>query len=246
MKKFIIGIAGKAGSGKDTVANMINYIIETGINDSSYTHWSLTNNTRQNKHNKRIIHFADPLKDCLSIIYSIPREYFDNRDYKENYYYSLDEHKFIKKEDLLTSHEVITIETLSYHSLNIYKSLYSNKKLVISLRDLMQYYGTEICRKKLGNNIWVDSTMKKADEIVEKYDICIIPDVRFKNEAKAINSSYLYGGIIKINRNVEQLSHESENIDFKRDYEIDNNKDKLQLFYNVLNIIKQLFKYENY
>lgn len=240
MKKFIIGIAGKAGSGKDTVANMINYIIETGINDSSYTHWLLTNNTIRNKHNKRIIHFADPLKDCLSIIYSIPREYFDNRDYKENYYYSLDEHKFIKKEDLLTSHKVITIEGLCFNSLNTHKLLYNNKKLVISLRDLMQYYGTEICRKTLGDNIWIGSTMKKADEIVEKYDICIIPDVRFKNEAEAINSSYLYGEIIKINRNVEQLSHKSENIDFECDYEIDNNGDKLQLFYNVLNIIRTI------
>lgn len=240
MKKFIIGIAGKAGSGKDTVANMINYILDVGITNAKYQQWLFNKLSYENKLKERLIHFADPLKDCLSIIYNIPREYFDNREYKEQYYYSLDEHRFIKENDLLTSHKIVTIGNLQYDSLPAHKLLFPNKNLVIKLRDLMQYYGTDLCRRQLDYNIWINCVMRKAGNIVDKYNYCIIGDVRFKNEADAINNSALYGGLIKINRNVEQLSHESENIDFNCAYEIDNNGNKLQLFYSVLNIIQTI------
>lgn len=240
MKKFIIGIAGKAGSGKDTIASMISYIVDRGVWDANYEQWKRLDKSIIK--NEKIIHFANPLKDCLSIMYNIPREYFDNREYKENLYYSLDEHKFIKENDLLTSHKVVTIGGLHYNNLPTHKILFPNKQLVIKLRDLMQYFGTELCRQQLDNNIWINCVMSKAKDIVNNYGYCIIPDVRFINEASAITNSYLYGGLIKVNRDVEQISHESEKINFNCDYEIDNNGNIEHLFNQVLNITNKIIK----
>lgn len=240
MKQFIIGISGKAGSGKDTVASMISYIVEVGITKAKYSEWIASKISMQHKCDRRCVHFADSLKDCLSIMFDIPREYFDNREYKEKYYYSFNEHKFINKENLLSNHIIITIDVLQFNNLSTYETLFPNKNLVIKLRDLMQYFGTDLCRKQINDNIWITSTIRKAVDIINKYNVCIIPDVRFKNEADCINRLSLYGGLIKINRDVQQLSHESENIDFSCEYEIDNNGSLLELFYKILNIMQKI------
>ena len=82
--KPIIGIAGKAKSGKDTVAGMIAYIIREGLFRADYRNWSI-------KYDKpgitreigAVIHFADFVKDICSRVFLINREYFDKILYKE-------------------------------------------------------------------------------------------------------------------------------------------------------------------
>lgn len=243
MKKLVFGIGGKAGSGKDTVASMINYIMLVGTTKANYKDWLINEIPMQQKCKNHTTHFADPLKDSLSIIYDIPRDYFDNREYKENYFYSLDEHKFLLENKLTSKHKVITISHLKYDSIPIIKKLYNNKKLVITLRDLMQYYGTDICRNYLSKNIWIEATTKRAMKILEIYDYCIIADVRFENECEIINNindDFLYGVTIKVNRDVIELDHESENCNGTYTYNIDNTGTKMQLFYNVLDIIQSI------
>ena len=100
------------------------------------------------------------------------------------------------------------------------------QNLYIKLRALMQYFGTDICRNYIDNNIWINSTMSKVIDIAISRTLCIIPDVRFANEANAIrnNDKLLYGGLIKINRDNQDLDkHNSERINFDVDFEIDNN-----------------------
>ena len=73
MKNYVIGIAGQKHSGKDTVASMINYIFAIGISRVSYSDYLIRKASIEYTYKDRIVHFADGLKDVLSIIYNIPR-----------------------------------------------------------------------------------------------------------------------------------------------------------------------------
>ena len=64
MKNIIIGIAGQLNSGKDTVASMINYIHQQGVTKASYRDWQISQSHYDINFKHKIIHFADPLKDC--------------------------------------------------------------------------------------------------------------------------------------------------------------------------------------
>lgn len=61
MTHFIIGLTGKKGAGKDTVARLIHSI------DDTY----------------RAIAFADPLKDAVAAMLLVPRSYLEDRNVKE-------------------------------------------------------------------------------------------------------------------------------------------------------------------
>ena len=107
----------------------------------------------------------------------------------------------------------------------------------------MQYFGTDICRNLLSDDIWIRQTMNKAVNIAETRKLCIIPDVRFANEAEAIQSrdASLYGGLVMINRNSSgSAEHSSENVKVAADFNIDNNGSLMMLFYQVLAICQKI------
>lgn len=245
MKSFIIGIAGTKNSGKDTIASMINYIFAVGITKAKYQDWIIKRTIYDNNYKDRIIHFADPLKDVLSIIYNIPREYFNDRKYKDELWYCFETNTFVNNITVSTEkYNIITINDLhDNNSLDDELYTYSYINNVIKLRTLMQYFGTNICRNKLDNDIWIKCAISKIIDKAEVRRLCIVPDVRFANEANAlkINVDSLYGGVIKVNRNSNDNSkHSSEIIDFAVDFEIDNNGTLMQLFYKVLEICQNL------
>lgn len=62
-----------------------------------------------------------------------------------------------------------------------------------SPRFLAQTIGTEWGRGCLGDDFWVNLAMNKAHRIIENGDRVVITDVRFNNEAKAIQD---YGGSV--------------------------------------------------
>lgn len=55
-----------------------------------------------------------------------------------------------------------------------------------SPRKLAQTLGTEWGRNTLGENFWVDLAMMKADALISQGLAVVITDVRFNNEARAI------------------------------------------------------------
>jgi len=113
MKNYIIGIAGEIGSGKDTLASMINYIVAIGTTSAKYEDWLINKTKYDIKYAERITHFADPLKDCLSIMFSIKREYFDSREHKDNLWYVIKGKQFITEHDARSADYVkVTIEDL--------------------------------------------------------------------------------------------------------------------------------------
>lgn len=241
MKTFIIGIAGQKNSGKDTVASMICYINSVGVAAANYQQWLINKEKYVIKHKDNIIHFADKLKDCLSIIYNIPRSYFDNRRYKDELWYNLKEKRFMSYLEIVNDvrYHLIEINDLYQDSLAEIVD-HNNRICCIQLRTLLQYFGTEVCRNNLSDMIWVDSTITNAINIIRDKDFCIIPDVRHKIERDAIKNCYLYGGVIVLKRGETSANHSSEDIDFTGDITIENNGSLMQLFYKVLNYLQNI------
>ena len=250
MKSYIIGIAGKKNSGKDTVASMINYIFAKGITAATYRDWLLCRESYDATYKHRITHFADALKDCLSIIYHIPRQYFDDREYKDNMYYNLRTGEFIRKDRVTQRGDhyfVIDIENLGHGSIREQIETYDELFPLVTIRTLMQYFGTNLCRECLQSDIWIKTTMAKASDICLANRLCLIPDVRFTNEATAIQTktSSLYGGVIMVrcdnNGNDSDIDyHSSEIVTFSTDYSITNNGTIIDLFYKVVEICQKI------
>jgi hypothetical protein len=245
MKNYVIGIAGKANSGKDTVASIINYIFHVGLSKATYQDWIINQVSYDNTNKHKIFHFADPLKDVLSIIYNIPRYLFNDRCHKDDKYYNMKTGRFEFSEvvENMSNVDIITSNKLKSFTINQCIDWKADKQVFIKLRTLLQYFGTDVCRKHLDESIWIKSAIYKIIDIAETYRICLVPDVRFANEAKAltINEPSLYGQVIEVRRDsCKNSSHASEIIDFKSNIIIDNNGNKMQLFYKVLTEIQKI------
>lgn len=87
-KVTIVGIKGFKGSGKNTVASMISYILHDGIMKANYDTWLLYHKNDFIENDEIIIHFADKLKDDISEFCGIDRKLLDRQDIKEENYYN--------------------------------------------------------------------------------------------------------------------------------------------------------------
>lgn len=249
MKSFIIGIAGAKNSGKDTIASMINYIFAIGVTRATYGDYLIKKVKIDNTNADRIVHFADNMKDVMSIIFGIPRCTFNDRQKKDNAYWDYFNKTFVSFADVIRDNDALVIHNTDelYYTNPLSEiikfAIKEHKHLYIKVRTLMQYFGTDICRYFLDEDIWIRSAMVKIANVAAARRLCIIPDVRFANEAEAIRfvDSPLYGGVIKVNRDSDDSSkHSSEIIDFTVDFEIDNDGTLMQLFYKVLGICQTL------
>jgi len=76
-------------------------------------------------------------------------------------------------------------------------------------RLVLQTLGTDIARKVLGDDVWVNRLIRKvADYKQTDQRSFVIDDVRFINECKALQAAGF--SVIKIKRKVPQLDHSSE------------------------------------
>ena len=73
--------------------------------------------------------------------------------------------------------------------------------MCIKIRTLLQYIGTDIGKQLIDNSLWTKLIANTISTKATKYRLCIIPDVRFRDETEMIKK--LGGIIIKINRNTE-------------------------------------------
>jgi len=243
--QLIIGISGKRNSGKDTAASMINYILHKGVTKANFQEWITKKKIYDEQYGYCITHFADSLKDICSTVFGINRSLFNDRHYKDEVYYDLTNNIFIN--DISKTYREITIEDLDKYKFlsTLFKVITSENKIpCVKLRTLLQYIGTDIFRNYISNNIWCKITIRNAVNIIQKYKYCIIPDVRFDNEAKIIsNYSNCKTALINIVRNNNSNdNHSSEEINCYADYTIENNDTKLVLFYRLLNIISNIIK----
>lgn len=178
MNTNLIGISGKIGSGKDTVAAIIQYLTldpevfsmtnEDILADLKYK-WYVASKSRY-----KIKKFAGKLKDIASILTGIPVEKFEDQEFK--------------KEDL-------GIEW-AYAYPGEYYDDGSPVMVHMSVRQLLQKLGTEAMREGLHTNVWVNALMADYRPIKLSQDnpsYWLVTDTRFPNEAEAIEER---GGIL--------------------------------------------------
>ena len=177
----------------------------------------------------KIANFAGPLKNCLSALIGIPVEKFEDRDFKENYYIDFNTLN-IYHVSKVPDDKILNDKKFSRFAKNL-DPLFA-REYYLSIRQVLQYVGTEILRTFLSDTIFINGTFKTLP------DNAIIGDLRFKIEK---DISILYGcKIIYIDRNIcTASSHDSEQqvLDIfnnnEYDYFIDNNGTLKQLFNNI-------------
>lgn len=193
---MIIGIAGKMRSGKDTLADILQYHYWNGLDGPvSYSSYKLMGTYNKFKIRK----FADPIKDIICDLLGVDRhtlEYneFKNKNLGENWKaYGLTMYPG-DKDHIFSSHEqrdaFIKREKID-HSYVLWEREYTP-------RDLMQIIGTEFFRNQLHPNTWINAVLKDYRPDISNW---IISDVRFINEAEAIKDRG--GFIIRITRDTE-------------------------------------------
>jgi hypothetical protein len=215
----IIGISGRAQSGKDSVGRFIRILDDIhypAISTITNHHWE----TRK---------FADKLKDIVCILIGCTREDLENEEFKEK---ELGEewckYKVIYRTFDRLSHNpygewftefyssLEDAEKCTKGNLELDESSKSIELIKMTPRKLLQLLGTECGRQIIHPDIWVNALMSEYTSplmlkfrrngikptpkaIQESYPNWIITDVRFPNEAKAIKDR---GGImIRVNRN---------------------------------------------
>lgn len=87
----------------------------------------------------------------------------------------------------------------------LWENISTDKTGAMTAREFMQFFGTDICRK-VYEPIWVDSCIRKIQ--AEQSELAIIADVRFPNEAKAIERAG--GCLLRLTRNIYDDDHSSE------------------------------------
>ncbi len=230
-KVTIVGIKGFKGSGKDTIASMISYILHDGIMKANYDTWLLYHKNGFVENDEIIIHFADKLKDDIAAFCNIDRKLLDRQEIKENYYYNF-------KTGIVSTNikdiDCVINTVLEYDNLSTLLLL--NNNVSIKIRALLQYYGTNVIRNHFWHEAFIRYTMNKAFDIRNSKGQCIIADARFEDECMAIK--YYGGKIIRVDRRVNNDNHESEQIKISQDdYVIDNTGTLVGLFYKVLKFV---------
>lgn len=217
---MLIGIAGKKGSGKDTLAELF---IANGF--SKYA-------------------FADHLRTAASVIFDQPLKLFSDpklkdQPFKRRTWFGKYKTQSIKM-DMKTRMAFI----------KYFRTEYSNDVLMNHLdifhgieferpRDILQFIGTTVCRDLIDPDFHVNIVFKKMD--LDNYEHVVISDARFLNERKRIEER---GGInILITRPEEKTDddHLSENdLGYENEYKyiVRNDKDIQHLNNQVLSILE--------
>lgn len=223
---MIIGISGKIGSGKDTIAKIIQYLVYSQNthfkNDNKFILECLTDSNLNLLELERLTtwqvkKFADSLKDIVCILIGCTREQLEDQDFKNK---ELGE-EWSKWEvrdwnklrwEFSTKEEAFRFvdKSNSQHS-------YTITEIKTTPRKLLQLVGTECGRNILHENVWINATFSKYSKtfidkgFVKKdgtsmeldYPNWLITDVRFPNEIQAIKNR---GGL---NFRVERFCYDS-------------------------------------
>ena len=184
----LIAIGGLKNSGKDEASKMLQYCLSVPKILRQYCFYKYF--SKFVNHRYKIVSFADHLKDCLSSLTGIAREKFNNRDFKENHYIIFD--PLCVKEFQEVNPNII-IPDNCFNRMLANKDFSFFKNCYITIRQLLQAFGTNIARDIFGDKLWIQSTLN-----CNKDNNIIVSDMRFKVEFDSIK---LRDGItIYINR----------------------------------------------
>lgn len=262
----IISLSAPRQGGKDTVGKIIQELTAKFNNKDrlefipqedlyAYGEW-------------KIKKFADKLKEIASLLTGIPKADFEKEEVKNSYLpecwnkwvitytdkYGKRHEVFFSKFDSADEHFEWLI------GIGIGYSIQSPVFQPITVRQFLQWLGTDAIRDGLHENTWVNALMSDYQRVrpiivdipKEKFHLSpdpeypnwIITDTRFPNELQAIKNN---GGIcIRIDRQSVETgdTHESENAwrNWIMDYVIDNNS----TIENLVVEVERMLKHFNY
>lgn len=254
-KLLYIGLNGYAGSGKDTFAQILSFILNTSYSSKAiaynafvekYVDMPVThpNTSALSTPNCFCIAFADQLKKICSELFCVPLNYF--YDNKSNTWICLNKGFEVTQIKPIQS----SIVTASEYYMNRENYMYSSDPIYMSIRELLVYVGTYMLQQDLTKDVFINIVSKKiiekANNMSYKYVICT--DVRFIREMEFIHEHN--GIMINITRDsVSQMNniaeHELDNID-DFDFVIDNDGTIEDLFYKAWEIIENDVRFENF
>lgn len=224
----LIAIGGLKNAGKDTMANMLQYCLSTPCLMHNYTWYRLFGKFYWKKYS--ITSFAYYLKTSLGEIIGVNSDKFNDRDFKENYYI------YFPTMEITNSppkNKIIGDKKFSRYLQSENFDFINN--CYISIRQLLQLYGTNVIRRQFGDKLWILRTLNRTDNI-------IISDMRFKAEFEEVINKK--GITIYIDRKGKPGNHASEreivdlNNENKFHYRIDNTGTLKDLFYQTSKLVK--------
>ena len=171
----IITIQGNKNAGKDELAKMLQYILNTPKVLHNYEiYLRLQKYLKPGKNQFHIVKYAGKIKEILATLLNVPIEKFEDRDFKENTYIDFNTLTLYHIKDIPDLSLTLTDTKFSKEIKRLDMNLTRN--YLLSIRQLLQLFGTEIMRHYFGNNLWILLAMKC------KYDNIIVSDQRFINE----------------------------------------------------------------
>ena len=231
----IIAISGTKATGKTTTGDMLRFMLSTPKFLHHYWIYKRFSKLRL-KGNWLNVSFAGSLKEMLAVLLRVPVEMFEDRDFKENVFVDFNDLTFHRRKDL-KKNQILSDSKFSRKVKEMSIDVRAN---MLSIRQLLQYWGTEIMRRHLGDQLWSLTTLKLA----EIHDL-IISDMRFKVEAEMVKERR--GTVIYIDRpGCEVGNHQSEKEAFelyqegRYDYIIYNNGTLKDLFEKCKEIAQQV------
>lgn len=183
MKPRIIGLSGKRGSGKSTIAKILA------------------------KYGYKEISFAEPLKLALAHAVGCTYEDLDSPETKDSplqiplvltRVHIMDALLYLDKEFLPIDAKIIrqASETASSQEFNSY-------------RELMQYFGTEVVRDYVGQDYWIEILKSRVSEVdTQRF---VVTDARFPDE-RALVKKLMGTTAVIIREQENEDAHRSENL----------------------------------
>lgn len=265
----IIGFAGKKQSGKGTSANILHGIIlaQKGMvsdwniggdgklyietkNANGETGWGEFDITRKDpdfvqwaEYNLwpyvKIYSFADALKWIAVDLFNIPKELAFGNDVQKN---TIVPHLLWENmpgviypylyDSCLKNHHGAALK-------EFVKEFYPHNPGPMTVREFLQYFGTNICRK-IYEPIWTRYTINKIQQ--EGTELAIVADVRFPNEVEAITGAG--GSVYKLTRTISSDNHTSETAldNYEKFTKVINNDTNGYTIENLVQDIKQLYQ----
>lgn len=206
----IISISGKIGSGKSTIANIVQYLTSDLYRIDKFTFQEFVNYGKENKsttwQNKM---FADKIKDIVCILLGCTRLELEDREFKEKELG--EEWWYYKPSDTLYPY----LEFKEFENENCGIAIFKEDLIKLTPRLLMQLIGTECGRNIIHPNIWVlslfngyigekswlNTKLTEHPEVI--YPNWVISDLRFPNELKAVKDRK--GITIRVNRDINEI-----------------------------------------